>query len=224
MSQKIQVVDDDRAVLSGLRRSLTHEGYQVVTAEDGDSALSVAAAETPDLIILDVMLPGLDGLTICGRLRAMGLGPVLMLTARDTVPDRVAGLDQGADDYLVKPFAMDELLARIRALLRRNPPAAANVLEFEGLSLNTDTMEAFSGDAPLRLTPIEVKLLETFLRNPRRVLTRDQLTNQVWGYEYDGESNFVDVAIKELRKKLEAGDRPRLIQTVRGFGYALREA
>lgn len=223
MSARILVVDDDPAVLSGLRRALTLEGYDVAVAADGEQALSSAAAQIPDLTILDVMLPGIDGLTVCQRLRAASAAPILMLTARDTVPDRVAGLDQGADDYVVKPFSLDELLARVRALLRRGQ-VADGTLEFSDLSLNLDALEAtYAGDT-LRLTPNEVRLLEVFLRHPKKVLSREQLAQQVWGYEYDGVSNYVDVAIKDLRKKLEADNRPRLIQTVRGFGYSLREA
>ncbi|MFN8534162.1 MAG: response regulator transcription factor [Dehalococcoidia bacterium] len=222
MAGRILAVDDDLGVLNSLRRALAHEGYEVVTAEDGESALLLAEIQPPDLVILDVMLPGLDGLTVCRRLRGKSLGPILMLTARDTVPDRVAGLDEGADDYLVKPFALDELLARVRALLRRNQPAG-NSLFFDDLSLDTEAKQVSRGGQSLSLTPNEYKLLETFLRHPRRVLSRDQLAQQVWGFAHEGESNFIDVAVKDLRRKLEAGGRPRIIQTVRGFGYALRK-
>lgn len=194
----------------------------MTVAEDGESALALAAAKPPDLVILDVMLPGVDGLTVCRRLRARWLGPILLLTARDTVPDRVAGLDEGADDYVVKPFALDELLARVRALLRRHHLGPGK-LGFGDLELDPETKEANRAGEPLQLTPNEFKLLETFLRHPRRVLTRSQLAQQVWGVVYEGESNYIDVAIKELRRKLEVGGRSRLIQTVRGFGYALRE-
>jgi two-component system response regulator MprA len=183
----------------------------------------VVAAQPFDLVVLDVMLPGLDGLTVCERLRAASSTPILMLTAKDTVEDRVTGLDRGADDYLVKPFALDELLARARALLRRAQPHGEKALQYADLTIDLDTREAFRGGEPLRLTPREYDLLVVFLRHPRQVLSREQLSQQVWGFAFEGESNFVDVAVKELRKKLEAGDRPRLIQTVRGVGYALRE-
>jgi two-component system response regulator MprA len=219
---RILAVDDDPAVLHALRRALALEGYEVVVAADGETALALADAQPPDLVILDVMLPGLDGLTVCRRLRAKSAGPIMLLTARDTVPDRVAGLDEGADDYVVKPFALEELLARVRALLRRNQPAGKS-LAYEDVVLDPETKEVSRGGETLRLTPNEFKLLETFLRHPRRVLTREQLAQQVWGIAYEGESNFIDVAVKELRRKLEAGGRPRLIQTVRGFGYALRD-
>jgi DNA-binding response OmpR family regulator len=211
MTARILTVDDDPAVLRALRRALTLEGYEVLVAEDGEAALALAERQPPDLVILDVMLPGLDGLTICRRLRAKATAPILLLTARDTVPDRVAGLDEGADDYVVKPFALDELLARVRALLRRTQPAGTR-LAYAGVVLDLETKEVSSDGAPVQL-----------LRHPRRVLTREQLAQHVWGIPYEGESNFVDVAVNALRRKLEAGGRPRLIQTVRGFGYALRE-
>jgi two-component system response regulator MprA len=222
MTARILTVDDDPAVLRALRRALTLEGYEVLVAEDGEAALALAERQPPDLVILDVMLPGLDGLTICRRLRAKATAPILLLTARDTVPDRVAGLDEGADDYVVKPFALDELLARVRALLRRTQPAGTR-LAYAGVVLDLETKEVSSDGAPVQLTRTEFHLLETFLRHPRRVLTREQLAQHVWGIPYEGESNFVDVAVNALRRKLEAGGRPRLIQTVRGFGYALRE-
>jgi two-component system response regulator MprA len=224
MAMRLLLVDDDPAVLSGLRRALTLEGYEVLLAEDGETALAVAAEQDPDLVILDVMLPGLDGLTVCHRLRdATPTLPVLMLTARDTVPDRVTGLHAGADDYLVKPFAIDELVARVQALLRRTHPHEEEMLSYADLRIHPRTREAFCGHEPLKLTLREYDLLVTFLRHPRQALSRDQLCQQVWGYGFEGESNFVDVAVKELRRKLEAETRPRLIQTIRGFGYALRE-
>jgi two-component system response regulator MprA len=223
MSTRVLVVDDDPGVLSGLRRTFALEGYEVEAAEDGESALAVAATQRFDLVVLDVMLPGLDGLTVCERLRATSSTPILMLTARDTVVDRVTGLDRGADDYLVKPFALDELLARARALLRRSQAQGEKALQYADLTLDPDTREAFRGGEPLKLTPREYDLLAMFLRHPRQALSREQLSQQVWGFAFEGESNFVDVAVKELRKKLEADDRPRLIQTVRGVGYALRE-
>ncbi len=223
MSRCVLVVDDDTAVLSGLRRALALEGYEVLVAESGEAALATAASQPPDLVVLDVMLPDLDGLTICRRLRGSAPLPILLLTAKDTVPDRVAGLDSGADDYLVKPFAIDELLARVRALLRRTQAPTEKTLQYADLRLDLDTREAERGGEPLRLTPREFELLALFLRHPRQVLSREQLCQRVWGFAFEGESNFVDVAVKELRKKLSAGDRPRLIQTVRGYGYALRE-
>ncbi|MHB8618755.1 MAG: response regulator transcription factor [Chloroflexota bacterium] len=223
MSARVLLVDDDPAVLSSLRRALTVEGYEVLVAEDGEQGLAAAASHEPELVVLDVMLPGIDGLTVCERLRAVSPMPILMLTARDTVPDRVAGLDHGADDYLVKPFAVDELLARARALLRRSQTQAGEALAYEDVILDVTTREAFRGGEPLKLSPREYELLAVFMRHPRQALSREQLCQQVWGYAFEGESNFVDVAVKELRKKLEAGDRRRLIQTLRGHGYALRE-
>ena len=223
MSARVLVVDDDPGVLSGLRRAFVLEGYDVEVAEDGETAIAKASSQAPDLVVLDVMLPGLDGLTVCQRLRTRSAMPILMLTAKDTVPDRVEGLDRGADDYLVKPFAIDELLARSRALLRRFQSSAENVLQYANVTLDPDTREAFRDGEPLKLTHREYDLLATFLRHPRQALSRDQLSQQVWGYAFEGESNFVDVAVKELRRKLELGDQPRLIQTVRGVGYALRE-
>lgn len=223
MSSRVLVVDDDPAVLSGLRRTFVLEGYEVSVAEDGEAALDQAHDRPFDLIVLDVMLPGLDGLEVCRRLRELSPTPILMLTARDTVPDRVAGLDHGADDYLVKPFALDELMARARALLRRSRAAHETALEYADLTLSPATREAFRAGAPLKLTPREYDLLAVFLRHPRQALSREQLCQQVWGYAFEGESNFIDVAVKELRKKLAADGGSRLIQTVRGHGYALRE-
>ncbi|HUZ78895.1 MAG TPA: response regulator transcription factor [Chloroflexota bacterium] len=217
------MVDDDPAVLSGLRRALALDGYEVSVAEDGEAALRAADERLPDLVVLDVMLPGVDGFAVCEQLRAMSSVPVLMLTARDTVPDRVAGLDRGADDYLVKPFAIDELLARVRANLRRSQPQTGELLTYADVRLDTLTREAFRAGQPLRLTPREYELLLAFIMHPRQALSREQLSQSVWGYAFEGESNFVDVAVKELRKKLEASGHGRIIQTVRGFGYALRE-
>lgn len=222
MTARILIVDDDPAVLSGLRRALALEGYDVLTAEDGESALEMAAASKPDLVVLDVMLPGVDGLVACEHLRRGSAMPILMLSAKDTVPDRVAGLNRGADDYLVKPFAVEELAARVRALLRRAGRLDEETLTHADLTLDTTAREAFRAGRPLRLTPREYDLLGLFLRHPRQALSREQLCQQVWGYAFEGESNFVDVAVKELRKKMEAGGRSRLIQTIRGFGYALR--
>ena len=220
----ILVVDDDPKIRSVLSRGLRFEGYTVQVAEDGTQALQLARLEAPDLVVLDVMLPGMDGLEICRRLRQGMAAPILMLTARDAVPDRIAGLDSGADDYLVKPFDFDELLARIRALLRRvQPQSEDEVLTFADLRLNLATREVLRGDRLLDLTAREFELLLFFLRNPRRVLTRDQILDQVWGTIYV-ESNAIEVHIGRLRDKLEAADEPRLIQTLRGAGYALRES
>ena len=223
MATRVLLVDDDPAVLSGLRRAFALEGYDVVTAADGEQALDLASELPPELVILDVMLPGIDGLTVCRQLRDRSPIPILMLTARDTVPDRVAGLDHGADDYLMKPFALDELLARARALLRRSQPQSQGMLRYADLRLDLQTREAFRAESRLPLTAREFELLAVFMQHPRQVLSREQLCQQVWGYAFEGESNFIDVAVKELRRKLESGGRPRLLQTVRGYGYALRE-
>jgi two-component system response regulator MprA len=224
---RVLIVDDDPKILSLLRRGLSFEGYQVTTAEDGPGALTAARDQPPDLVVLDVMMPGLDGLEVCRRLRAGSEGvPILMLTARDTVPDRVAGLDAGADDYLVKPFAFDELLARMRALLRRSrvEERESGVLRFADLELNPASREAFRGGQAIPLTAREFDLLELFLRNPRIVLTRETIFERVWGSDFLGETNVIDVHVKALRDKLEAGGGGRVIQTVRGVGYALRES
>ena len=223
---RLLVVDDDPKILSMLRRGLSFEGYQVDIAEDGPSALAAARDRVPDLVVLDVMMPGLDGLEVCRRLRAgAGEVPILMLTARDTVQDRVSGLDAGADDYLVKPFAFDELLARVRALLRRSRGSDERdpVLRFGDLELSPASRQATRGGRPIQLTAREFDLLEHFMRNPRIVLTRDTIFERVWGSDFLGETNVIDVHVKALRDKLEAGGEPRLIQTVRGVGYALRE-
>lgn len=219
----ILVVDDDPKIRSVLSRGLRFEGYTVQVAEDGAQALQVARIEPPDLVILDVMLPAMDGLEVCRRLRLGMQAPILMLTARDAVPDRIAGLDSGADDYLVKPFDFDELLARIRALLRRVQPSnSEEVLTFADLRLDLATREAFRGARVMELTAREYELLLLFLRHPRRVLTREQILDHVWGSTYV-ESNAIEVHIGRLREKLEAAGEPRLIQTLRGAGYALRE-
>ena len=226
MPERILVIDDETKIVDLLRRGLTYEGYQVDVAYDGESGLSQARRDPPDLVILDVMMPGLDGMEVCRRLRAQGWSdlPILMLTARDAVPDRVAGLDAGADDYLVKPFAFDELLARVRALLRRHRPAGdLQVLRFADIVANPVTREVSRGARQVSLTAKEFDLLELFLRHPRQVLTRDSIYDQVWGYDFGGESNIIEVYIRYLRSKLEADGEPRLLQTVRGVGYALRE-
>jgi two-component system response regulator MprA len=223
---RVLVVDDDPKILSLLRRGLSFEGYQVTTAEDGPGALVSARDEPPDLVVLDVMMPGLDGIEVCRRIRSGADIPILMLTARDTVPDRVAGLDAGADDYLVKPFAFDELLARVRALLRRARPEEreGQTVRFADVELNPASREATRGGRAVQLTAREFDLLELFLRNPRIVLTRDTIFERVWGSDFLGETNVIDVHVKALRDKLEANGEPRLIQTVRGVGYALRES
>ena len=221
------MVDDERAVRESLRRALELEGYQVELAEDGEVALQrVAGPAAPDAVILDVLMPGIDGLEVCRRLRAADNPvPVLMLTARAEVDSRVAGLDAGADDYLPKPFALAELLARLRALLRRAVNGdAADVLRFSDLELDLGTREVRRGDAAIDLTRTEFALLELFLRNPRQVLTRSIIFERVWGYDFGPTSNSLDVYIGYLRRKTEDGGAPRLIHTIRGVGYALREA
>jgi two-component system response regulator MprA len=219
----ILVVDDDPAVLSAVVRGLRIEGYRPLPAEDGMTALSLARCEGPSLAILDWMLPDVDGLELCRELRALGELPILMLTARDGVLDRVAGLDSGADDYVVKPFAMAELLARLRALLRRMPNATEELLSYADLTLNLETREVFRGERRVDLRPREQELLELFLRHPRRVLPRSTIFERVWGFELMGESNVIDVTVKNLRRRLEEGGEPRLIQTAHRAGYALRE-
>jgi two-component system, OmpR family, response regulator MprA len=225
MATRLLVVDDDRAVRESLRRALTLEGYEVDLAVDGPDALARVAGASPDAVVLDVLMPEVDGLAVCRRLREAGNHvPVLMLTARDAVGDRVAGLDSGADDYLVKPFALEELLARLRALLRRGDAAApGDVLRFADLTLDTATREVRRGERPIELTRTEFSLLELFLRNPRQVLTRSVIFDRVWGYDFGPTSNSLEVYIGYLRRKTEDDDEPRLIHTVRGVGYALRE-
>ncbi|HVA52402.1 MAG TPA: response regulator transcription factor, partial [Acidimicrobiales bacterium] len=223
----ILVVDDDQAVRDALRRALTLQGYDVELAADGEEALLKLRANpnATDLLIVDILMPRLDGLEMTRRLRADGSElPILMLTARDQVADRVAGLEAGADDYLVKPFALEELVARVRALLRRlGADETATTLSFADLELNTGTREVSRGDEQLVLTRTEFALLELFLRNPKQVLTRSVIFDRVWGYDFGYGSNSLDVYISYLRKKTEAGGKARLIHTVRGVGYALRE-
>jgi two-component system response regulator MprA len=223
MRDRILVIEDDERILQFLNRGLTYEGYRVDTAEDGPDGLVAARDNPPDLIILDWMLPGLDGLEVCRRLRAASQVPILMLTAKDTVADRVGGLDAGADDYLVKPFDFDELLARIRALLRRTKIEGSEVLVYADLRLDTGTHQAFRGEHPIELTAKEYELLELFLRHPRQVLTRDVIYDRVWNYDFGGESNIIEVYVRYIRQKTEARGEPRLIHTVRGVGYVLRE-
>jgi two-component system, OmpR family, response regulator MprA len=224
---KILVVDDERAVRDSLRRALELEGYDIELAADGSEALTRLTENgeaQPDAVILDVLMPGIDGLEVCRRLRRHGNRvPVLMLTARDEVENRVGGLDAGADDYVTKPFALEELLARMRALLRRASESSEEVLRFADLELDPGTREVRRGGERIELTRTEFALLELFMRNPRQVLTRSIIFERVWGYDFGFASNSLDVYIGYLRRKTEAGDKPRLIQTVRGVGYALRE-
>ncbi|MEV7675774.1 response regulator transcription factor [Streptomyces sp. NPDC000963] len=228
-AERILIVDDEPAVREALRRSLAFEGYGTRDAVDGLDALAAMEAYAPDLVVLDVQMPRMDGLTAARRIRASGSTvPILMLTARDTVGDRVTGLDAGADDYLVKPFELDELFARIRALLRRSSYAAASaapaddVLSFEDLRMNLATREVTRGGRTVELTRTEFTLLEMFLAHPRQVLTREQILKAVWGFDFEPSSNSLDVYVMYLRRKTEAGGEPRLVHTVRGVGYALR--
>ncbi|HUX03465.1 MAG TPA: response regulator transcription factor [Acidimicrobiales bacterium] len=221
----IAIVDDDGAIRTALGRALRMENYEVDLFEDGLSALKSVQLRAPDAIVLDLQLPDIDGLEVCRRIRRAGdTTPILMLTARDAVNDRVEGLDVGADDYLVKPFDLAELLARLRALLRRHNVSDGDetVLRFEDLSLNPGTREVLRAGREIALTKIEFDLLELFLQHPRQVLTRDQILDLVWGYNFDSGTNSLAVYIGYLRRKLEEGGEVRLIQTVRGVGYALR--
>ncbi|MCP2246297.1 response regulator transcription factor [Lentzea rhizosphaerae] len=228
---RILVVDDDRAVRESLRRSLQFNGYQVETAGDGMQALESVNAARPDAMVLDVMMPRLDGLEVCRRLRSTGDDlPILVLTARDAVSDRVSGLDAGADDYLPKPFALEELLARLRALLRRAAQdidaatqQSAAVLKFADLELDPSTRDVRRGDRPISLTRTEFALLELLLAHPRQVLTRSRILEDVWGYDFPTSGNALEVYVGYLRRKTEAEGEPRLIHTVRGVGYVLRE-
>ncbi|MFE9558640.1 response regulator transcription factor [Streptomyces sp. NPDC006692] len=230
--QRILIVDDEPAVREALQRSLAFEGYGTEVAVDGLDALAKAEAYQPELIVLDIQMPRMDGLTAARRLRAAGsTTPILMLTARDTVGDRVTGLDAGADDYLVKPFELDELFARIRALLRRSSYAVdsgaagrdeTNVLTFADLRMDLSTREVTRGNRVVELTRTEFTLLEMFLAHPRQVLTREQILKAVWGFDFEPSSNSLDVYVMYLRRKTEAGGEPRLVHTVRGVGYALR--
>jgi two-component system response regulator MprA len=221
-SRRILVVDDDPMVATTIQRVLRPEGYEVEVALGGSAALELARRRRPDLVVLDLMMPGIDGFEVCRQLRANGNLPILMLTARSGTADRVRGLDTGADDYLVKPFAYAELLARVRALLRRVAPPSA-VLQFADLTLEVETSEVRRGDRVIPLTAREFALLSHFLRHPRLVLTREQLLAAVWADE-ETDDNVVAVYIGYLRAKLDGTGEPRLIQTVRGFGYSLREA
>jgi two-component system response regulator MprA len=222
---RVLVVDDEPAVRAAVTRALSLDGYDVTSADDGPAALQAVLRERPELVVLDVLMPGLDGVAVCRRLRRDGdRTPVLMLTARDAVSDRVAGLDAGADDYLVKPFALEELLARVRALLRRTVNGDPHgVLRFADLSLDPATREVRRGGRDVELTRTEFLLLELFLLNPRQVLPRSLIFDRVWGYDFGPTSNSLEVYVGYLRRKLEAGGEERLLHTVRGVGYALRE-
>ena len=225
MAERILVVEDDRRIRDLLRRGLLFEGYTVDTAEDGETALRAARENLPDAVILDIMLPKMDGLEVCRRLRSASNVPIMMLTARDSVADRVTGLDAGADDYLVKPFAFDELLARLRALFRRHRlETAPDVYRYADLELNPRTRQVFRNEDAIELTAKEFDLLELFMRHPGQVLTREMIYEHIWDYDFGGESNIIEVYVRYLRTKLEATGKPRLIQTVRGVGYALRES
>ena len=223
MTNRVLVIEDEDRIRQFLQRGLTYENYRVDVAPDGVTGLALARENPPDIVVLDWMLPGMDGLEVCRRLRAAGPVPILMLTAKDTVGDRVIGLDAGADDYLVKPFAFDELLARLRALLRRAAPSQPEVLRFADLTLDTGTRQAFRNERAIDLTAKEYELLELFMRHPRQVLTREVIFDRVWGYDFGGESNIIEVYVRYLRQKTEAAGEPRLVHTVRGVGYVLRE-
>ena len=218
-------MDDEPAVRDSLDRALRLEGYEIELAADGAQALDTMTADEPDAVVLDVMMPRVDGLEVCRRMRARGdRTPVLMLTARDAVSDRVAGLDAGADDYVVKPFALDELLARLRALLRRSGASAGGqALQFADLELDPVSHQVKRGDRPVELTRTEFALLELFMLHPRQVLTRPVIFDRVWGYDFGPGSNSLEVYVSYLRRKTEAGGEPRLLHTVRGVGYVLRE-
>jgi len=223
---RILVVDDDRAVRESLRRSLSFNGYSVELAQDGQEALELITRDRPDAVVLDVMMPRLDGLEVCRRLRSSGDDlPILVLTARDSVSERVAGLDAGADDYLPKPFALEELLARMRALLRRTSPddRESVAMTFADLSLDPVTREVTRGERQISLTRTEFSLLEMLIANPRRVLTRSRILEEVWGFDFPTSGNALEVYVGYLRRKTEAEGEPRLIHTVRGVGYVLRE-
>jgi len=220
---RVLVIEDDTEITDALRRSLRHEGYEVRTAGDGVEALDTAAEFIPDLVVLDLGLPRLDGIEVCRQLRADGDVPILILTARTETDDRVTGLDSGADDYLVKPFERQEFLARIRALLRRRPPRGSASLSVGDLKLNPDTREVNRGDREIELTNREFELLEYLMRNERLVVSRERLLDEVWGYDPMAATNTIDVFISNLRRKLESGDEPRLLHTKRGAGYVLKE-
>jgi DNA-binding response OmpR family regulator len=224
MTQRILIIEDEVEIADYLRRGLAFEGFVVEVAADGYAALAAARDRPPDVVVLDVMLPGLDGMEVAQRLRAGSSVPIIMLTARDSVADRVAGLERGADDYLVKPFAFEELLARIRVQLRRHQAQdTGEILAFGPLSLDLAAHEVRLADQRISFTAKEFELLELFMRHPRQVLTRDLLYERIWGYDFGGESNVIEVYVRALRQKLESAGTPRLIHTIRGVGYVLRE-
>ena len=218
------MVEDDAEIAGALRRSLRIEGYDVRVADDGEEALTESSLFEPDLVVLDLGLPRVDGVEVCRRLRDKGDVPILMLTARDGVQDRVSGLDSGADDYLVKPFDREELLARMRALLRRRPPRGSAFLQVGDLALNPDTREVQRGEREIQLTAREFELLEYLMRNERLVVSRERLLEEVWGYDPMALTNTIDVFVSNLRRKLEDGGEPRILHTIRGAGYVLRAA
>lgn len=223
MKPSILIIEDDQGILKFLKRGLSYEGYEVLVAEDGETGLETAREEEPELVVLDIMLPGMDGLEVCRRLRNDSEIPILMLTAKDQTSDRVTGLDMGADDYMVKPFEFRELLARIRALLRRTNPPQDKQLDFDDLTLDRGTRRAYRGERVISLTAKEYELLELFMEHPRQVLTREVIYDRVWGYNFGGQSNIIEVYVRYLRQKLEKEDEPRLIHTLRGVGYVLRK-
>lgn len=223
MSTKILIVEDEERIRQFLQRGLSFEGYRIESAADGQTGLDLFRENPPDLVLLDLMLPGIDGIEVCRRIRETSDIPILMLTAKESVEDRVTGLDAGADDYLVKPFAFDELMARVRALLRRTQPTQPQVYRFADLELDTGTRQGLRGGRIFDLTAKEYELLELFMRHPRQVLTRDLIFDRVWNYDFGGESNIIEVYVRYLRQKTENDDLPRLIHTVRGIGYVLRE-
>jgi len=224
MTSQVLIVEDETKLAQFIELELKSEGYQVKIATNGFDGLTQARESTPDLLILDWMLPGISGLEICQRLRQTGSTvPIIILTAKDETSDRVAGLDAGADDYVVKPFSVEELLARIRVHLRRTQDEETDTLQFGDLKLNSSTWEVYRGDRAIELTAKEFELLRYLLNHPRQVLTRDQILDRIWGYDFIGDSNIIEVCIRYLRLKLEAEGESRLIQTVRGVGYVLRE-
>ncbi|KST67404.1 response regulator transcription factor [Mastigocoleus testarum] len=224
MTAHILLVEDEVKLARFVELELSFEGYQVSVANDGLSGLTMARESHPDIVVLDWMLPGMSGVDICRRLRSTGEKvPIILLTAKDEVSDRVTGLDAGADDYVVKPFSIEELLARIRAHLRRNQEEDVDVLLFENLKLNRSTREVYRGTRQIELTAKEFDLLEHLMSHPRQVITRDRILEEVWGYDFMGDSNIIEVYIRYLRLKLEANNERRLIQTIRGVGYVLRE-
>jgi two-component system, OmpR family, response regulator MprA len=220
---RVLIIDDDDNIRSSLKRALSYAGFTVEVAENGEEGLQKALVAPPDVVVLDIMLPDLSGLEVCRRLREGDDVPILMLTAKDDIPDRVTGLEAGADDYLIKPFALEELIARLKALLRRREPQDTNRLSFADLTIDLGTREAYRGRRLLQLTAKEFDLLSTFLRNPRRVLSRDQLLEQVWGFDSGVDTHVLEVYVGYLRQKLEEQGEGRLIHTLRGVGYVLRE-